>query len=223
MLHYHGTPITPRAELNKLKGRSFCVSYAHPYDAQWCIDNAQSIMWDNGAFSSFTKGKPFDKAGYTSWLDDKLYGANWAVIPDVIDGSVDDQRDYMRGWPYPLHLSCAVWHMALPLSWLAELIDTYPRIAFGSSGQYWKVNSPEWQKRADEAWSLIERTNSRPWVHMMRGLKLSDKRWPFASADSTNVARNFKNKGREKCPKLMCDLIDAKQTPLKFNKGKQEQ
>lgn len=223
MLHYHGTPITPRAELNKLKGRSFCVSYAHPYDAQWCIDNAQSIMWDNGAFSSFTKGKPFDKAGYTSWLDDKLYGANWAVIPDVIDGSVEDQRDYMRGWPYPLHLSCAVWHMALPLSWLAELIDTYPRIAFGSSGQYWKVNSPEWQERADQAWSLIERTNNRPWVHMMRGLKLADKRWPFASADSTNVARNFKNKGKEKCPKQMVEIIDAKQTPLRFNKGTQEQ
>jgi hypothetical protein len=226
MLHYHGTPLTPRSELEKLAGKNFCVSFAAPQDASWCIKNAQSIMWDNGAFSSFTKGKPFDKQGYINWLDDKLYGANWAVIPDVIDGSVEDQRNYMRGWPYPLHLSCAVWHMALPLSWLEELVDTYPRVAFGSSGEYWKVHDKSWQRRADEAWELITKTNTRPWVHMMRGLKLSGKRWPFASTDSTNVARNFKNKGREKCPKEMCDRIDAIQVPLNFlnpDKGTQEQ
>jgi hypothetical protein len=176
-------------------------------------------MWDNGAFSVYTKNLAFNKDGYIKWLDDKLYGANWAIIPDVIDGSVEDQRSYTKGWPYPLHLSCAVWHMALPLSWLEELINTYPRIAFGSSGQYWKVNSPEWQQRADEAWEMIEKSNTRPWVHMMRGLKLSGMRWPFASADSTNVARNFKNKGKEKCPKEMVERIDSKQVPMRFKKG----
>lgn len=216
MLHYHGTPISPKSELEKLSGKNFCVSYAHPWNADWCIMNAQSIMWDNGAFSAYTKGKTFNKSGYIAWLDDKLYGANWAVIPDVIDGTVEDQREYMSGWPYPLHLSAPVWHMHLPLDWLREILDKYPRFCFGSSGDFWKVGSSSWSRRADEAWDIIEKSNSRPWVHMMRGLKLADKRWPFASADSTNVARNFKNKGREKCPKQMCDRIDAIQTPLTF-------
>lgn len=216
MLHYHGTPITPRRELEKLKGKNFCVSYAQPQDALWCVDNAQSVMWDNGAFSAFTKGKPFNKSGYIEWLDDKLFGANWAVVPDVIDGDVEDQREMHKGWPYPDHLSCYVWHMHLPISWLLEMVDKYPRVAFGSSGEFWKVGSSDWSHRSDEAWDAISKTNSRPWVHMMRGLKLSKERWPFASADSTNVARNFKNKGREKCPKEMCDRIDSFQTPLKF-------
>ena len=103
MLHYHGTPITPRVEITKMAGKNFCVSYADPRDATWCIKNAESIMWDNGAFSAYTRGKLFDKAGYLSWLDDKLYGANWAVIPDLIGGDVQDQRSYMRGWPSPPH------------------------------------------------------------------------------------------------------------------------
>ena len=61
MLHYHGTPITPKAELEKLKGKHFCVSYADPRAADWCVSNAQSIMWDNGAFSTYTRGKDFNK------------------------------------------------------------------------------------------------------------------------------------------------------------------
>lgn len=202
--------------MDKLKGRNFCVSYAQTQDANWCIDNAQSIMWDNGAFSAYTNGKEFNKVGYLNWLNDKLYGANWAVVPDVIGGTVDDQRSMMRGWHYPDHLSCYVWHMDLPLDWLKELVETYPRVAFGSSGKYWKVNSPEWQDRADDAWDVILGTGTRPWVHMMRGLKICGKRWPFASADSTNVARNFKNKGREKCPNDMVSIIDSRQSPLSF-------
>ena len=51
---------------------------------------------------------------------------------------------------------------------------------------------------------------------MMRGLRLSKERWPFASADSTNVARNFKNKGKRQCPRVMADRIDSIQTPLRF-------
>jgi hypothetical protein len=50
MIHYHGTPITPRSNLDMLKGKHFCISYADPRDAEWAIKNAQSVMWDNGAF-----------------------------------------------------------------------------------------------------------------------------------------------------------------------------
>ncbi len=222
MIHYHGTPITRRdPHLIKLTGRNFCVSYAHSDDAEWCIGNAQSVMWDNGAFSAYTRGVAFDKAGYIKWLDDRLYGANWAVIPDVIGGSVDDQRAHMQGWPYPKHLSCAVWHMNLPLEWLKELVHNYPRIAFGSSGRYWSVGSQEWQDRADDAWEVIEATAARPWVHMMRGLKICGGRWPFASADSANIARNHGS--GKKCTREMADRLDAIQSPLRWDRTQRSQ
>jgi len=175
-------------------------------------------MWDNGAFSAYTKGKAFDPNGYYDWLEDKLFGANWAVIPDVIGGDVTEQWEYLKQWPFPRHLSCAVWHMDLPIDWLLELSDEYPRIAFGSSGEYWKVNSEDWQRRADEAWEALEKSGNRNWVHMMRGLRICGKRWPFASADSTNVARNFKNKGKEVCPLEMVNRIDSVQTPMRLEK-----
>ena len=222
MIHYHGTPITPKFILDNMKGKHLCVSYADHRDAEWCMKNAQSVMWDNGAYTSYTKGKVFDKEAYINWLDDKLYAANWAVIPDVIDGTVEDQKTISSSWPYPKHLSAIVWHMHLPLDWLREIIDNYPRFCFGSSGQYWKVGNADWSRRADQAWEIIEKSNARPWVHMMRGLKLSKERWPFASADSTNVARHYRER-KSQCPKEMSDIIDAVQPPLKFtlelNKG----
>ena len=60
MLHFHGTPISPRAELLTLAGRCFCVSYAAPQDVEVCHDIGQSVMLDNGAFSFWRTGKPTD-------------------------------------------------------------------------------------------------------------------------------------------------------------------
>ena len=64
MLHYHGTPLTPRRELLKLAGKNFCVSFARPDDADWCLTHGQSIMWDNGAFSLYTKDQATDWNSY---------------------------------------------------------------------------------------------------------------------------------------------------------------
>jgi hypothetical protein len=58
LIHYHGTPITPRAQLERMGGRCFCVSFADPRDTAVCLRIGQSVMFDNGAFSAFTKGVP---------------------------------------------------------------------------------------------------------------------------------------------------------------------
>lgn len=104
--------------------------------------------------------------------------------------------------------------MALPIDWLIELADRWPRIAFGSSGSYWQIGSDLWERRCDEAWNALERRGLRPWVHMMRGLDLCGDRWPFASADSVNVARNFKRNGV--CPERMARIIDARNSPVQW-------
>jgi len=212
VIHYHGTPITPRRELEKMAGRHFCVSFAHPQDADWCLENGQSVMWDNGAFSAFTKGKDFDVFGYEKWVEPKLFHPHWAVIPDVIGGGIEEQRNLLSQWMFSKELSAPVWHIHLPVDWLLELCDNYPRVCFGSSGKFWKIGTDEWVRRLDLGFNALQKRNMKNWIHMLRAMSAASKGyWPFASADSTNVARNFKNKGYEKCPEQMARTIDAKQ------------
>jgi hypothetical protein len=218
MIHYHGTPITPMSELSKMAGKHFCVSFEDHRDIDWCVKNGQSVMLDNGAFSAFTKGKTIDFKAYEEWIEPYLYPPNWAIIPDVIDGSVEEQRELMKMFSHlPNHLVSPVWHMSLPINWLLELADNFPRFCFGSSGKYWQVGSSVWCRRADEAWNELTKRGHKSWVHMMRGLALCGDVYPFASADSTNVARNFKNKGSQICPERMARRIDSVQSPLKWN------
>jgi len=210
VIHYHGTPITPRRELLKLGGRHFCVSFEDSRDADTCRAIGQSVMWDNGAFSTFTRGAEFDVPGFLSWVEPRLSHPHWAVIPDVIGGNVEAQRALLAQWPFSRQLGAPVWHLDKPIDYLLELADEWPRICWGSAGAYWRVLSPDWCRRADEAWVALERHGARPWVHMLRGMACGEHAWPFASVDSTNVARNHAGSHRQRtaCPALMADRID---------------
>lgn len=222
MIHFHGTPLSPTAELMKLAGKCFCVSYAEPRDADRCLQCGQMVLWDNGAFTAFTKGKPLDVDGYYRWLEPRLGHPHWAVVPDVIDGPVDEQRRMVGEWPYPAELGAPVWHMGLPIDWLLELADEWPRFCFGSTAQFWQIGSDAWCKRADEAFNALARRHRHlPWVHMLRGLALCGDRWPFASADSVNVARNFKDTNTD--PERMARRIDAVQCPIKWEPQPEQQ
>ena len=214
MIHYHGTPLTPRSELVKMAGKHFCVSFANPGDADWCLANGQSVVWDNGRFSQFTQGTVIDDAKLYAWLEPRLGHPHWAIIPDVIDGDVAEQRALVAQWPFGL-MGAPVWHMALPIDYLLDLANHWPRLCFGSSGAYWQVGNDQWCRRADEAFNALERRGLRPWVHMLRGLALCGDRWPFASADSVNVARNFKDTNTD--PGRMARRIDAIQCPIRWS------
>lgn len=198
-----------------MAGRHFCVSYARPDDLDDCLRIGQSVMLDNGAFTAFTQGKKLDIPGFYAWLDEHLSHPHWAVVPDVIDGTEDEQRESAKGWPFPKELSAPVWHLALSIDWLLELADNWPRICLGSSGQYWEIGSQAWCKRMDEAFNaLSSKRRHLPWIHGMRMLGQSDGPWPLASADSTNVARNFKTIHVH--PDVMAARIDAVQPAKKW-------
>lgn len=218
MIHYHGTPITPRSELQKMAGKNFCVSFADARDAEWCLANGQMNMWDNGRFGEFTRGKEPDDAKLYAWLEKIIGHPHWAVVPDKIGGNVEDNKNLIKQWPFRKDLGAVVWHMDEPIEHLLWLVELgFRLICFGSSGQYWQVGSEKWSRRADEAFNAIMRTfGALPWVHMLRGLSLCGDIWPFASADSTNIARNFKNKGNEVCPERMARRIDAVQCPINW-------
>tara|TARA_R100001460_G_C3521708_1_gene172616 strand:+ start:308 stop:997 length:690 start_codon:yes stop_codon:yes gene_type:complete len=222
MIHYHGTPITPRNELYKMSGKHFCVSFYRPDDIDICLQIGQSVMLDNGAFSAFKKGEKLNFKNYYKWLENKLGHPHWCVIPDIIDGSISQQKKLLLQFPYPPELSAPVWHIGLDIEYLYFLLDRYPKVCFGSSGKYWNVGSQQWCQRIDYIFNnLVKKYKHLPYIHMLRGLSLGGSIYPFASADSTNVARNFKS--LNKCPEKMARKIDSMQNPIKWNKKLNQQ
>lgn len=221
-VHYHGTPLTPRSELDKMKGKNFCVSFANPGDADWCLSWAQEVMWDNGAYVFYQKATRdsvsvnTDWSKFYSWVSPRLGHPHWAVVPDVIDGTVEQNLALINEWPHRKDCAAVVWHLHEPIEHLIYLVELgFAKICFGSSGEFWQVGSVVWCQRVDEAFNSLQRTfGAIPWVHMLRGLAMLGDRWPFASADSTNVARNFKNIDSETCPERMARRIDSVQSPI---------
>lgn len=208
--------MTPRSQLMTMKGRNFCVSFFEPRDADVCLQIGQSVMWDNGAFSVKTRGLEFDRDGFYAWVEPKLAHPHWAVVPDVIDGTVEEQRAMVKTWPFRKSLGLPVWHLGLPIDYLLELCDGWERVCFGSTAQYWDIGSDAWCRRMDEAFNALARTFGAqlPWVHGLRMLGQSSGPWPLASADSVNVARNFKDYG--KCPDCVAMRIDSTNPPLQW-------
>lgn len=211
-MHYHGTPITPMSALYQLAGRHFCVSFAAPADVARCHQIGQSVMLDNGAFSLWRAGKKTDWPGYYAWADKWLdHPTTWAVIPDVIGGADEDNDDLIRQWPHG-EKGAPVWHMHSPIDRLLRLVAEHPRVCIGSSAQYEIVLSERWERRMDNAFNALARRNARlPWLHMLRGMACSGMRWPFASVDSTDIARNHNRP--QNTPRAMADRWDSIQSP----------
>lgn len=209
-MHYHGTPISPREQLLRMAGRNFCVSKARPDDLKPCLLIAQSIMFDNGAFSAKTRGEELDEPALYAWLEPMLAPPHWAVVPDVIDGSVEQQRELALRWPFRRDLGAPVWHLGLPIDYLLELCEAWPRVCLGSAGEFWEIGTPRWCARMDEAFNaLVRRHRVLPWIHGLRMLGQTDGGWPLASADSTNVGQNFKRDGG--CAECKAAKLDAQQ------------
>lgn len=196
---YHGTPITPKTILETLKGLKFCISYAAPQDVHRLLEDgwASGAMLDNGAFSAWRRGHVIDWQGYYAWTEKWLqYPDTWAVIGDVIDGDLEDNKRLLKEWPHGTR-GAPVWHLHEPLEWLQELTLEWPRVCVGSSGQYARVGSKPWRERMDEAFDAIVRPDGTvPKLHMLRGLQCVKPSfpYPFDSVDSTDIARNH-NRG----------------------------
>ena len=53
-------------------------------------------MLDNGAFSTKTRGLEFNLTGFYEWVEPLLAHPHWAVVPDVIDGTVEQQKEMVK-------------------------------------------------------------------------------------------------------------------------------
>lgn len=219
-MHYHGTPITPKTVLESLAGRNFCVSFAAPSQVADCHRLGQSVMLDNGAFSAWTQGRQVDWYAWAEWVGPWLdYKTTWCVLPDSVDGGVDENDRLLNySWEIP---GAPVWHLHEPIKRLLRLADDYPRICFGSSGEYRTVGSVAWHRRVSEAFTeLSARHPQLPWIHMLRGMSLTGSEYPFASVDSTDIARNHAGQPSRGNPRrnavAMADRWDSVQNPARW-------
>lgn len=216
-LHYHGTPITPLTVLETLAGRCFCISYANPEQIERCHQIGQSVMLDNGAFSFWKSGIPTNWEDYYKWIEPWLdCPTTWAVIPDIISGTEEENRALVKSCPYPNHKMAPVWHLHESLDYLEYLVVNFQKVCFGSSSKYSEVGSLLWHDRVKEAFERVGKYNS--WIHMLRGMKTCDYGiYPFASVDSANIARNHhaSKNGLNKA-KSMADILDSKQCPIRY-------
>lgn len=197
MIHYHGIPITPEtAAAVALSGGHAFISFAHQRQLGLAADVCQSFALDNGAFSAWRSGSPItDWDPFYAWADEArlIPSCDFAVIPDVIDGSEADNDRLVNAWPLPPWFGAPVWHMHESLERLQHLAATWSRICIGSSGDYLSVGTELWWGRMAAAMCAVCDDGGRPRTRL-HGLRMLNpeifKRIPLASADSTNIARN---------------------------------
>lgn len=198
MIHYHGLPITPMtaAEVAVRAGHAF-VSFAHPQQMGLAVAVCQSFALDNGAFSAWRAGLPVaDWSGYYEFAQAGLRqpACDFAVIPDVIDGTEADNDALVEAWPLARWFGAPVWHLHESLGRLARLSVEWPRICIGSSGEFAQIGTSAWWRRMHEVMLTICNDAGQP-ACRLHGLRMLDPRvftrFPFASADSTNIGRNI--------------------------------
>lgn len=201
MIPYHGLPITPAtAAVRAIKEGHAFVSFRYPEQLAIALEVAQSFAVDNGAFSAWRSGQPItDWSLYYEWVGElhRYPNFDFAVIPDVIDGDEAANDALLAEWPWRTsapHVGAPVWHLHESLDRLARLVSEWPRICLGSSGEFGQIGTPAWWTRMAEAMDVICDRAGRPCAKI-HGLRMLDPevftRFPFASVDSTNIARNI--------------------------------
>ena len=198
MIHYHGLPITPEtAAVQALTGGHAFISYRHAGQLATAVSVCQSFAIDNGAFSAWRAGNPVqDWQPYYDWAArcQRIPSCDFAVIPDVIDGTEADNDALLNEWPLPHWFGAPVWHMHESLERLDRLVTDWPRVCLGSSGAFATIGTGQWWQRIGQAMRVICNDDGQPKAKL-HGLRMLDpaifSRLPFASADSTNIARNI--------------------------------
>jgi len=197
MIHYHGLPITPETcAIKALKGRHGFVSFAHFEQIKLASHYCQSFSIDNGAFSFWKANKKTDWDKYyefvSKWKNHPAF--DFAVIPDVIEGTEEENDALLKEWSFQKHQGLAVWHTNESIDRLIRLANEFPYVGIGSSGEY---DASKVQKLLDRMKSVLPHildSKQMP-ICKLHGLRMLNPKifsqLPLSSADSTNVARNI--------------------------------
>jgi hypothetical protein len=166
-----------------------------PVQIELAASVCQSFALDNGAFSMWRAGKPTDWPAYYEWAGRWLQhpACDFAVIPDVIGGTEDENDALIDLWPHG-DRGMPVWHLNESIARLARLVNDWPRVALGSAAE-WDVRRPKkCLERIGQVFPHIVGHAGYP-LAKLHGLRMLNpaitSKVPLASADSTNVARNI--------------------------------
>nr|WP_229222882.1 hypothetical protein [Enterobacter hormaechei] len=214
--HYHGTPVwgnSGAVHRIAVNGAGAFVSFVRPDQLEASIKHAAMVGIDNGAFSAWMRGLLIDWNDFYNWLRGFYHNpkVSFFVIPDVVEGGEADNDALINSMPSELRDKAApVWHLHESLDRLIELCREWPRVCFGSSGQYAVIRTVHWHRRMTEAFELIYcRHSFKTAIH---GLRMLDGRvmgnYPLDSADSTNIACNVP-KFEVKYPELTQAIREA--------------
>lgn len=195
MIHYHGGVLHVDAvDPIEFVGRFYCVSWAYPAHVRLYHDIGQGICLDNGAFSLWTQNKKVDWEDFYRWAEPWLkYQNTWAIIPDVIAGTDEDNDKLVDEWRFGKDKGAPVWHPHESLERLTRLRDEWPLVCIGGSPEYKIIGTPKWQARMVQAMDVLCDEVGYPLtrLHLLRGLRYSEGPYPLWSADSASVARSW--------------------------------
>lgn len=177
-----------------LRGRHALVPSFRQQDLGVVADVCQSFIFDNSAYSLWNRKREVDWRSYHAWVRDwyRHPGFDWALIPDTIDGTEEENDGLEADWPQDLP-GVPVFHMHESLDRLDRLCDQWSTVALGSSGAYKTPGSKVWWGRMHEMMNLVCDSLGRPRTKLHGLRMMSTKifpRLPFASADSTNAGMN---------------------------------
>lgn len=196
MIHYHGTPIGgSRQDVARfLIGRHALVPFFRQDDVSIVSEVCQSFVLDNSAYSIWKQGGVMDYDGYIDFVEHwhKHPNFDWALIPDVIDGTELENDKFLDMWETKAK-GVPVWHLDESIDRLIRLCEKYDVVAVGSSGKWKSPGEERWWYRMKYVMDKICDSEGRP-PCKLHGLRMLNPavftKLPLSSADSTNAGRN---------------------------------
>ena len=216
MKKFYVTPITPNHVFEEyMAHRNVVISYLRPDNYKLAVEHCQKIIFDNGAYTFFRKGIASNFETFYKFLEDKKF--NYFFIPDVINGSETENDLLISQCPKEfLNKGIPVFHIHESNDRLIELMKRFNYIAFGSSGEFWKIGTDKWLNRIHQLMKIVCDPDGFPKIkiHMLRCLnaKIFTK-FPFYSGDSSNFARNHSRDGAGN----IIDNIESFNSPEKYD------
>ena len=193
MICYHGSINTRgRLEDDLYRHRHAIISFAYPDSLDAIKQLSASYVLDNGAFTIWKQGKgAVDMRAYAEWVElTASSNFDWAIIPDVIDGTDAENDALVEEWPLDPTVSAPVFHLHEHLARLHRLLSKFRVVCIGSSEQYAMPGTDLWFTRMREVFEVCGKFK----YAKIHGLRMMNPaiwtRLPFASVDSSNIARN---------------------------------
>lgn len=180
-----------------LSGRNALVSYMYRDEEGIAFEVCSRVVLDNGAYTVWRQGGSLDYDGFLSWVRARVRHPRfaWALIPDAIDGTPEENDALLDRWPRDLkRVGVPVYHLHEPIPRIRLLCKRYYRVAI-SPAEY-RPGSNDFWARMKKVMDACTDAGGYP-IAKLHGLKLMDpkisERLPLTSADSMTAVRHANN------------------------------